>query len=239
MKISDRDKKLILLVLLAAIIALPIFFYIKPKRESIKSMDEELVSLNERYDYLKALSEKQPFYESEIARLSTERDNLIKGFAQGIRQENTIMFLRDIELTFPMEMTVEDYDEYVYTPVSSGKVNENGELEGDLTAMESNVNVSYQCDYDQLKHLLDYIFSNKNKMVISNFEAKYDAEYQAILGTFRLSQYAFIGSGRSVDSVAIPNLERGENETIFYTQPLVEPEEEEEAAEEAEEEEEL
>lgn len=228
MKISDRDKKLILFVLLAAIIALPIFFFIKPKKEAIASYDAELVSLNERYTYLKALYEKKPFYESEIERLSAERDELIKGFAQGIRQENTIMFLRDIELSFPIDMSSEQYSEYLYTTVAEGNYNENGELEGDLTAMQSDVVVSYSCDYDQFKHLLDYIFNYKDKMAVSSVSARYNTEIGRLEGTFALSEYAIIGSGRSVSSVALPSLKRGENDAVFYPFDYFVEEEEEE-----------
>ena len=53
MKISDRDKKLILFVLLVAVIALPIFLFIRPKNDKIKEMEAELVSINDRYNYLK------------------------------------------------------------------------------------------------------------------------------------------------------------------------------------------
>ena len=104
MKLSDRDKKLILGILLIAIIVLPIFLFIRPKIDAIKGLDTELVTLNERYNYLKDLDTKRPFYESEIARLNEERKDLVKGFAKGILQENTIMFLRDAELSFPINM---------------------------------------------------------------------------------------------------------------------------------------
>lgn len=227
MKISDRDKKLILFVLLAAIIALPIVFFIKPKKEDITALDNELVSLNERYIYLKALYEKKPFYESEIERLSKERDEIIKGFAQGIKQENTIMFLRNIELTFPITMSSEQFSDYAYTPVAEGSYNENGELEGDLTAMQSDVVVAYACDYDQFKNLLSYIFNYKDKMAISSISALYNVQTGQLEGTFALSQYAIIGSGRSVSSVDIPTLKRGENDAIFYPFDLFVEEEEE------------
>jgi hypothetical protein len=233
MKISDRDKNLILFVLLAAIIALPIVFFIKPKKEDITALDNELVSLNERYTYLKALYEKKPFYESEIERLSKERDEIIKGFAQGIKQENTIMFLRNIELTFPIYMSSEQYSDYAYTTVAEGSYNENGELEGDLTAMQSDVVVSYYCEYDQFKQLLDYIFNYKDKIAISAISARYNTETGYLEGTFNLSEYAIIGTGRSVATVPIPELKRGENEAIFYPYDYFVEEEEEVVEEEA------
>nr|MCR4648693.1 hypothetical protein [Lachnospiraceae bacterium] len=147
MKISDRDKLLILVVVFIALIALPIFLFIRPKNEKIKGMDAELVSLNERYNYLKDLSEKQPFYEAEIARLNEERTNLINGFAEGLKQENTIMFLRKIEKDFPLQMNTETFSAYEETPVTEGAVNPStGQVEGDLTALKTSTVVSYQCE---------------------------------------------------------------------------------------------
>ena len=183
--------------------------------------------MNERYSYLKALSEKQPFYESEIVRLSDERINLIQGFAKGIRQENTIMFLRDIELSFPIEMSSLSFNEYEKTHVSDGKVNADGELEGDLTAVKSTVVVAYVCDYDQVKELLNYIYTYKEKMTISDISMSYNADIGKINGSFTFDQYAFVGSGRSIDSVKLPNIKHGGNETLFYVAPLFEEEEEE------------
>lgn len=216
MKISDRDKKLILGVLLLAIILLPIFFFIRPKAESIKGLDAELVSLNERYYYLKDLQAKQPYYEEQIKLLSKQRDDMIAGYSQGLKPENTIMFLRNIELTFPIYMSAEAYSEYVYTPVSDGEVNvETGQVEGDLTAVRTTTGVTYSCSYDQLKHLLDYVYSNEDKMIISAITIQYNEDTDLVKGAFSIDEFAFIGSGRSVDSAKIPTLNRGKNRTPF------------------------
>ena len=216
MKISDRDKLLILGVLLIAIIALPIFLFIRPKNQSIKDMEAQLVTLNDRYNYLKDLQSKQPFYESEIARLNEERTNLIEGFAKGLKQENTIMFLRKIEKEFPITMFTETFSEYEETPVTEGYVNpETGSLEGNLTALKTSTVVSYRCNYDQLKHLLDYIYSNENKMNLSSISVSYNRDMAKVEGVFTFDEYAFIGSGRTVDTLPIPNLDHGHNVNPF------------------------
>ena len=67
--------------------------FIRPKNDKIKEMEAELVSINDRYNYLKELSDKQEDYEKEIARLNEERDVMIKDYAGGILKENSIMFL--------------------------------------------------------------------------------------------------------------------------------------------------
>ncbi len=216
MKISDRDKLLILGVLLIAIIALPIFLFIRPKIQGIKDMEAQLVTLNDRYNYLKDLQAKQPFYESEITRLNEERTDLIEGFAEGLKQENTIMFLRNIEKTFPLNMYSETFSVYEETPVTEGYVNpETGKIEGDLTALKTSTTVTYRCDYEQLKHLLDYIYSNDNKMNISTLTVEYNRQMSKVEGTFTFDEFAFIGEGRDVETLPIPNLDHGHNTNPF------------------------
>ncbi len=221
MKLSDRDKKLILGILLLAIILLPIFLFIRPKIDSIKGLDAELVTLNERYNYLKDLDTKRPFYESEIARLNEERKDLVKGFAKGILMENTIMFLRDAELSFPIEMSAETFGEYQTTIVDN-----------ELTALSTTTGVSYSSDYAQIKDFINYIFTYSDKMTIPSITMKYDDDTGKIKGTFDISEFAFINEDEEVQQHAIPKIDRGGNEAIFADHlPVLEGEEEEEVEE--------
>lgn len=214
MKLSDRDKKIILAILLLAIIVLPIFLFIRPKIDAIKGLDNELVTLNERYNYLKDLDTKRPFYESEIARLNEERKDLVKGFAKGILQENTIMFLRDAELSFPIDMSAETYGEYQTTVVDS-----------ELTALTTTTGVSYACEYAQIKDFISYIFSYSDKMTIPSISMKYKPETGVISGTFDLSEFAFINEEETVKQHEIPKIDKGGNEAIFAPiLPIVEEE---------------
>lgn len=234
MKISDRDKKLIMIVALLAIILLPIFLFIKPKKEEIATLDANLVTLNERLSYLKDLDSKRSFYEGEIVRLNTEREDMIKCYAQGIRQDNTIMFLRDIELSFPIGMFAETFGDYVRTPVTNGTYNtETGQLEGDLTALTTSTTVTYSCEYEKVKEFLNFIFTYSDKMSISGISMSYDPENGYISGNFVLNEFAFVGSGRSVEPAKIPELQRG-NEAIFASILPITEEELEEDAEAAE-----
>lgn len=221
MKLSDRDKKLILGILLIAIIVLPIFLFIRPKIDAIKGLDTELVTLNERYNYLKDLDSKRPFYESEIARLNEERKDLVKGFAKGILQENTIMFLRDAELSFPINMSAETFGEYNTTVVDD-----------ELTALTTTTGVSYSCEYAQIKDFLNYIFTYSDKMTIPAISMKY-GESGLISGSFDISEFAFINDEEQVKQHPLPAIDRGGNEAIFANAlPVVEGEEEEEVVEE-------
>lgn len=241
MKISDRDKKIIVILAIACIIALPILFVIKPCKEKTDDLNNDIKTLTERFNYLYDLNQQRPFFESEITRLNGEKANIISSYAKGLSTENTIMFLRNIELTFPVLMTSETYDVYTETPISAGTVNEAGEVEGDYTAVSTRTNVSFMCEYEQLKQLLNYVFSNPEKMTISAINLDFDEETGIIDGDFIFDEYAIIGSGREMAPVVVPSMPHG-NESIFaYKLPVVDeedmvPSEDEEEVENEEEE---
>ncbi len=209
MKISDRDKKLILFVLLIAIIALPIVFFIKPRIEKTKALDEELVSLNERYNFLKTLADKQENYEKEIVRLNAERDNLISGFAGGILKENTIMYLRGIELSdFSVRFNTISFVEPEETVVTEAKVVDNELVDG-LTAVKDSATILYHGSYDHCKQMIAYIFSNKEKIGLSTITMELDPSNNEIKGTLVFDQYAILGNGKEVIQADIPTIELG------------------------------
>ncbi len=215
MKISDRDKKLILFVILAAVIALPIFFFIRPKNEKIKELDAELININERYAYLKELSALQPEYEAKIEELNKERDEFINEFAKGIKLENTIMFLRAVELSSsPVTMTTISFGGNEETPVTEDSVDENGNFVPGLTALRSDTAVAYSAEYSDIKEFLDYIFNYKDKMAISSINMNLDTSNNKIIGSFTLTQFAITGEGREVETSKIPPMSLG-NDRIF------------------------
>ena len=212
MKISDRDKKLILFVLLVAIIALPIFLFIRPRIADIKEIESQMVEIDERYKYLKDLSDKQEKYEQEITRLNEERDELIKGYAGGVLVENTIMFLRNTEIlnNGDFRATLIAFGEDEETVITDDSVNSEGEFVEGLTAIKSSVTVDYCGQYNNIVEFIDYIFKQEDK-ILSAFSMELDPNTNLIKGTFILDQYAISGNGKDVESADIPSMNHGTN----------------------------
>ena len=211
MKISDRDKKIILFILLVAIIALPIFLFIRPKNEDIKSLNNELVSLNERYNYLKDLSAKQPKYESEIQRLNAERDSIISGYPGGVLLENTILFMRATELKYDENFiaTVMAFADDEETVITEGAVNSEGNYVEGLTAIKNSTTCNYNGEYNEVLDFIDYIFNQKDTMRLSMMTLDLDNATNMIKGTFILDQYAINGNGKEVNRRDIPDMQHG------------------------------
>lgn len=216
MKISDRDKKIIVILLIAAVIALPYVFLIKPTGEKQAALEGEIATLQSRYDALCALNEQREFYLEEIERLTTEREKLIESYAPGIRQENIIMFLREIELTFPMDMSAIGFGYNMVTPISAETVDAEGNVIGAVDAIKNQTTITYKCDYETIKKFLDFTLTNEYRMVVSSVTISYDPGTGKVGGAIILDQFAITGDGRVLPPADIPAMEHG-NESIFGT----------------------
>lgn len=216
MKINNREKKIILIIFIIAIVALPYFFLIKPYNEKYTKAEGEIEKLEERLAYLMELKEQEGFYLTEIDRLNSERETIISGYAKGIRQENVIMFLRGLELNIPVKMETISFTGNVITPISAGTAGEDGTVTGAIDAVKTQTSVAYKCDYKSMKALLEYVLKSKERMVISTVDMKYDDATGLLEGLFVIDQYAITGDGRELAPATIPSMMHG-NTSVFGT----------------------
>lgn len=225
MKLSDRDFKLLILLLIAVVIACPILFVLRPYNNKIESTQAHIDQLKERQAFLAKLNENRQFYNDSIALLDSERGKIIENYAKGLRDENTVMFLANTEKQIPIAMRALSFTEGDPTPITDDYVNENGEVVDGLKAYTTMSTVEYVAQYDAFKDFLAYIMNNENKMVLTSVSADQDDTDGSIKGIFVLSQYAVSGEGRELDAAKIPSMEHG-TDNIFGVPSLMEEEEE-------------
>jgi len=209
MKLSDRDLKLLVLLLLVAVIVCPIFFLIRPFNEKIESTNQHISQLKEREAFLAKLDANRAFYNSSIALLDEERTKIISNYANGVRDENTVMFLADTEKKIPIAMTTLAFSQSEPTIITEASVGPDGSIVDGLSAVTSFSTVSYVASYDSLKEFLGFIMGNKNKMVITSLSADQSDENGVITGSFVLNQYAISGEGRELEPAKIPTMDHG------------------------------
>ena len=209
MKLSDRDLKLLVIFLMAIVIVLPILFVLRPYNRKIEEVNAHIDQLKERQSFLAKLNENRQFYNDSIALLDAERTKIVENYAKGLRDENTVIFLANVEKQIPIAMNTLSFSNSEPTIITEAHVDENGEMTEGLTAMTSFSTVSYVTTYDAFKSFLEYIMNNKDKMVISNVSADQSDTDGTISGSFVLSQYAVSGEGRELEPAKIPAMDHG------------------------------
>lgn len=209
MKMSDRDVKLLAIVLLLIIIIAPIFFILRPYKTRIEEVQNHISALQERQSFLAKLNENRQFYFDSIDLLTAERTKIIADFAEGLRDENTVMFLANTERQIPFAMTNISFAEGDSTIISESTVDENGEYVEGLVARTSMTGVRFIADYGCTKDFLKYILDRNKRTVITSFSMDQNEETGKIEGDLVIAHYAVSGEGRVLEDAKIPTIVHG------------------------------
>ncbi|MBR3040939.1 MAG: hypothetical protein IKI20_09890 [Lachnospiraceae bacterium] len=230
MKLSDRDLKLLVGLLLVAIIVCPIFFIIRPYNDKIAQRKQTIETKKEREAFLAKLDANREFYNNSIALLDSERGKIVANFAEGFWDENNVFFLADIEDSVPIAMNTIDFAMAEPTQISEDRVDPaTGEVIEGLSAVASITTIQYAAEYEAFKGFLAKILDlNKNeRMVVYAVSADQDDETGLIKGTIVLNRYAVTGEGRSLAPASEESIPYGTDNV--FGRPSGIPEEEEEA----------
>lgn len=207
---SDRDKKIIMFVLIIMVTVLPYVFYIKDTKIQTQTVQTNVDALQARYDELYAMDQNRDFYIEETERFHEERDTIIASFPAGIRNDNFSMFLLqteyssdvvvneetdEIELQYPIRFDTVSFGTNIETPISTE------DMDTGYVALSNVSGLTYSCYYDGLKYLLEYLMEYDDPMIYTTIDMSMDSETGIVSGSMMLSQYAIAGADRVLPDV--------------------------------------
>ena len=225
--LSDRDSKIILVLLIIAIVVLPYVLYTKNLRADTEIIKSENVDLKARLEELQEMNKNRDFYIAETERMQKERDELIASFPAEIGQENYTMFLQYLEVNSilkanenELEMQEDDDDE---TPpfgykgiegnttflIGSVGYNDNDYIqigedsESNLMGVINDSTLAFACYYDGFRYMLDYILNYEDPMIYKKLNVKYDPDTAQLEGEMMIEQWAIAGNDRKLDPVPV------------------------------------
>lgn len=215
MKLSNRDKKLLLFLGILVVTLIPIFFVFKPFSEKAAALKEENKTLKARLDELDVLYQNKEGYLTAIAKMDENAGKIMEGFDEGLNQENIIMFIHGAEDDMPFIIERMSFGDAVTTVLAAPSVDDQGNPTQGLQFMSKQTTVEFNTTYQGFKNYLAYIRDNADRMNLSSVNVEYDDATGRLVGDFTLTQYAFVGDGRpTYEDAGIPQLERG-NDSIF------------------------
>ena len=209
---SDRDKKLILILLIAVVIFCPYYFLIKVKNEDTANLKADNENLEERLAYLQELNTHREDYEKETAKFKKDTDAIVERYPSDIKPENYAMFLLNTEryedgLGNALVFDAITFGDNVTSAIGTEEVN---------TGYSYSINeseVSFQCFYDGLKDVLAYLDDYKDPMTFSTLSVDYNDNTGQISGSMTIDQYAIQGEDtKELPKVVIdPSLDDSEH----------------------------
>jgi type II secretory pathway component PulM len=232
MQLSERDKKLLLVLVIVAIIFLPYFFVIEPLFEKCDTLNNDIADLQSELRYQETLALQEEEYGNASQQLDYASAELLNRFPSELPQEGSILFIHNTEQIIPISLYQVSFGDDVAAQITSdseaqaiddveaatGDVTDDSvirdntvttNLGGGLTGIQTQTRFSYDAGYDEFQSFLKYIMDYKDRMVITELDATYSAELNRVSGSFSLTQYALSGGGREGVQVQEPDMLQG------------------------------
>lgn len=218
MNLSERDKKLLLVLAVAIIFAVTYFFVVSPLLESTENLETEIAELDSRNDYLEKLEESKEEYVEGTKNYEIQKEEILAKFPSDMPQEASYQFLYNTELLIPMKLSMVTYNDFVPETINAASAAEAAPAEAapaeaetadtavepvtaviadNLTGISEENDYTYSVGYTEFKDFLKYIMDYDDRMVITSLTAVYSAETDEVSGNFKLKQYAVSGMERN------------------------------------------
>lgn len=230
MTLSERDKKLLLVLVIVAIICIPYFFIIQPFMDKNTKIEAEIRELQSRKQYLEDLSLHEGEYSKASEEIAIMTQELLARFPSDLLQEAGILFINNTERKIPVKLHQVTFGDDVAAQITSSadaaqidaieqetgdvtndavieEVTETVAISGDLSGKSTETKFAFEAGYKEYKDFLDYILNYNDRMVITDMTATYSMD--VVSGNFTLKQFAISGDGRLPVNYLEPNLMHG------------------------------
>lgn len=182
---SNSTRVLLVIIVIGIIFGGYYMFVYKSLENNEVVLNSEVNRLQGEYNRLTEELRKKDEYLDGIEVATDRLDQLADILPPNLPQENTIAMVHDIETTIGTRvnnftMTDETIISEFVNPVNP-ELNEYG--------IQSVINTTISCNYDQLKNVLDYVNNNKYQMVLRDLTLSSTAETGNIIVSINLTTY--------------------------------------------------
>ena len=199
-QISERDKKLLMLLLAVLIIAGSYFFGYQRFTEDGEKYSRELEELQRKEADLTEKAENINEYIETTEKYIEEYNSILKEYGTGVSQPANIEFLNEAEritdawiksVSFSGTTSV-----YSFGQVASTNPDKSGEkaYSSDKVGYRTVMSLAYEAEYEQWKNLIEFINTYYSKNVIESINMSYSEITGTVSGTMNISLYTVIGS---------------------------------------------
>ncbi len=234
MKLTEKDKTLLLILGIVIILFLPFYFVVRPFSEKAETLITEVVELENRKRELEDLVFRKEEFKESIEKAAVEKNLLLLQFPAEVPQEKTILFLDNTEKLIPITLSQTSFEEQIILPiggetqtetVSSGETTEvsdgSSTIEDELAGILNESTIIYSGGYRNFKDLLNYVMNYKDRMVISSLTAIYSSELDIVTGNLVLRQYGITGEDRMAAKIDEPMMMKGTSNVFMQATGIV------------------
>lgn len=208
MKLSKRDKGIILALLGILLVVASYALVYTPTVEKHEALKVELAQLQQREAKLVELESKMEYYKEQTVLYNEKTAELVVFFPAQLKPENEIMYAVELENELELEFSTLNYGtatEFMATKENYG-----------LVAYNTPLSMNYRGTYKGLKDVVEYTKAKQDRMVVDTVSAAYDNVSGELVGSMTINMYTVEGTDKMYEEPYVPAMNTGIN-NIFGT----------------------
>lgn len=226
----QQNLKYLMIVIGILAVAVSYFMFYSPKQTDITDLQDEIDSLESRYDDLKAKEKKRDQYIKDTEEAKVKRDNYLSLFAKGNFTKRQIMDYDTMAATTQVTLTTISFGKegnaYAFgTAEHDGKFDKKAETLPEIYTTSKEYTLDITGTYDNLLEFIRQVTENtKRRTSISSVSFSYDSALNTVSAKMKITEYCLNGTdpelfgedGKNYTVVTIPVFATGVN-NIFFT----------------------
>ncbi len=229
MKLSTRDKNLLVFILVGLIIACSYYFGHQKYKEEKAELEAEIKTLENKIEIKKENYEKKDFYLIMTEIYNNKFKEELEKFPEDIQEENQIMFFKEIEAFLNTETNQFNIPSVSFSEGKTFvKFQETQKVTGELyEGISSTVSFPFTLEYSKFKELLTYLEEYEDRNVVSTVSASYNEDHNLVTGSVVFTQYAISEDTRILLQPEVEDMLLGTDNIFTSPENLTRPDDEE------------
>ncbi|KSV57572.1 hypothetical protein [Acetivibrio ethanolgignens] len=190
MKITEQEKAMLLLLAALAILALAYFGIFQGTMKKTAALREENGVLKERVDILQEKEARKDEIERDTEEKRSLTQQMIDRIPGAQTTQNGIYLLNELEKAGNFKILSEAFN-------MNTDFWQNDSFETPLKGYCSQVMISYETTYEDLKKALAFFAEHKDRITVSEITTAYNALTGGLTGAMTLSMYSLEGTERT------------------------------------------
>lgn len=202
LKISDRDKRLLLIVAAFGIVALAYFFGFTKLNTLADTLSEDRNKLVKTEKDLREKNNNKDKYIKDTRTFSSLYSDILTDYESDTTQPSAIDYFNKIESTTNTWIKSASFAQpsaiYSFGKGMTSNPNKPNEIaySTDMIGYETVLTIAYEGSYENWKSMISYINTYYSKCTINNMSSSYSDANDIVSGSMEVSVYAIKGKDR-------------------------------------------
>ena len=225
LQVSERDKKLILVLLIVLILGGAFLLFDKITTSNTE-LEQQYRTLSDKHSDLSVKNGKRNIFVKDTEKNKEEYKQVLNSYNTSLSEEQTLVFLGMVEQNTGVWLKQMGFTTitpvYTFGQITSTNPSTPGQkvYSSDYEGISTQLGLSYECTYSDFKKVLEYLRENGRKATVNNISFSYSQSTDIVSGTMQMTLYAVTGSDREVTDVNIKDIPVG-TDNIFASDSFI------------------